>query len=177
MWTSLPPFSLPPQLEFDRKPQHLIDVSLSLSPGLLSLLYRSLFIFDVSDSSPADAYGGGACLWLCVQCTLWCEQYSQGMTYSNPLRPYRDIDSFFLPDWRPVTFHREQNYKDRELSDILWHTGGEISKGQEGTCWVETVRAGFCPSVLSAFKYCEKQVKRSIIWIISRAYAQLSLHW
>ena len=33
-----------------------------------------------------------------------CGVYSQGVTYSNPLRPHRDIDSLSLPDWRPVTF-------------------------------------------------------------------------
>lgn len=136
MWTSLPPFSLPPQLEFNRKPQHLIDLTLSLSFSVLCSCFvipcLFLMYLTVVQLMPS---GGRTCLWLCVRCTLWCELYSQGMTYSNPLRPYRDIDSFFLPDWRPVTFHREQNYKDREAHHILL-------RNQQRTCRVKTVRAG-----------------------------------
>lgn len=63
------------------------------------------------------------CLWscwrsACVECTLWCALYSEEVTYSNPLRPYRDIDSFILPDWQPVTFHRDKRAKAPELSGV-----------------------------------------------------------
>lgn len=72
------------------------------------------------------------CLWswwrsACVKSTK--KLYSEETTYSNPLRPHQDIDAFVLPDWQPVTFHREQNYRDTDLSDITHK--GEISKGQE----------------------------------------------